>query len=157
MIPKETLSEAASNINNWLPNYIGLPYKHLGITRDGIDCFNLCHLVYKEQLDVIIPYTTQDTTCSLDVDWYNQLETQTILIDRASAKWGWKIVEKPEIFDIVVMSIGATNTPNHCGMYLGYNKLLQTMEGHSSWVSTYGTPLKQYTVRIVRWNGSNIT
>ena len=43
----------------WYNSYTGFPYKHLGddiIT--GIDCFNLCRLVYKEKLNIEIDYDT---------------------------------------------------------------------------------------------------
>ena len=36
----------------WYNSYTGFPYKHLGDdTKTGIDCFNLCRLVYKEKLN----------------------------------------------------------------------------------------------------------
>ena len=41
----------------WYDSYTGFPYKHLGdnITT-GIDCFNLCRLVYKEKLSHYYKY-----------------------------------------------------------------------------------------------------
>ena len=43
----------------WYNSYTGFPYKHLGDKIDtGIDCFNLCRLVYKEKLNINIDYDT---------------------------------------------------------------------------------------------------
>ena len=37
----------------WYNSYTGFPYKHLGDDiKTGIDCFNLCRLVYKEKLNI---------------------------------------------------------------------------------------------------------
>ena len=150
MITNEIISKAVSDIDSWLPNYLELPYKHLGNDRAGIDCFNLCVLIYKEILRVDIPYNTQDSGCDVSIDWYNSNLTANILIDRATPKWGWNTVTEPRSFDVILMSIGATSAPNHCGLFLD-NKLLQIMEGRPSWVSAYKRYHKQYTVKIGRW------
>ena len=118
MITNEIISKAVSDIDNWLPNYLNLPYKHLGNDRSGIDCFNLCALIYREVLNIEIPYTTQDSGCDVSVNWYDSNLTANILIDRATPKWGWDIVTEPISFDIVLMSIGATSAPNHCALFL---------------------------------------
>lgn len=143
--------KAVTDINNWLPNYLNLPYKHLGNSREGIDCFNLCRLVYLEQLGVEIPYTTLDSDCDVNENWYNSTKTANILVDRANSKWGWDIVTEPRSFDVILMSIGSTTAPNHCGLFIE-NKLLQVMTDRVSWVAPYGKYYKQYTVRIGRWN-----
>lgn len=151
MIPKETISKALSEIDLWLPNYIGLPYKHLGNDRDGIDCFNLGRLVLNNELNAEIPYSTQDSDCDVDVNWYCNTKTANILADRAQPKWGWEIISRPEPFAMILLSIGATNAPNHCALYLN-NSILQISDGKTSWVSPYGRHYQQYTIKIARWN-----
>ena len=45
----------------WYNSYTGFPYKHLGDDKEtGIDCFNLCRLVFRNELNIDIPYTTSD-------------------------------------------------------------------------------------------------
>lgn len=156
MITKEKISKALSEIDYWIPNYIGLPYKHLGNTLEGIDCFNLGRLILNEQLDAEIPYSTQDSGCDVDVNWYSNTKTANILAERANPKWGWEIIAKPEPFCMVLFSIGATNVPNHCALYLD-NKIIQVAENHPSWVSPYGRYYQQYTVKLARWNKNLIT
>lgn len=147
------IAKSISDINNWLPSYLNLPYKHLGNSREGIDCFNLCRLVLEEQLGYNIPYTTQDSGCDVDVDWYSKTKTANILFDRANPVWGWDVVQEPQSFDVILLSIGSTNAPNHCALLLG-KQLLQISEGKTSFMSPYGRYYKQYTVRVGRWNNN---
>lgn len=157
MISEQKISTALLDIDNWLPNYIGLPYKHLGNSREGIDCFNLVALVYKEVLGEEIPYNTQDSGCDVSLDWYSRTETANIFVDRAKPKWGWEIVDTPKPFDVCLMSIGATNAPNHCALYLNNKRILQVTDGHVSWVTKYGRVYQQYTVKVGRWNRNLIS
>lgn len=152
MINKEIILTALSDIDHWLPNYIGLPYKHLGNDREGIDCFNLITLIYREVLNEDIPYNTQDSGCDISLDWYSKAETANILYDRAKPTWGWQIVERAQPFDVLLLSIGSTNAPNHCALMLNNNKILQVSDGHPSWVTKYGRHYQQYTIKIGRWN-----
>ena len=52
---------------NWYEKYVGFPYVHLGDDpKSGIDCFNLIRYVYKNELDIDIPYDTTDFCDILD-------------------------------------------------------------------------------------------
>lgn len=35
--------------------YVGIPWKHLGRTWEGIDCYGLAQLIYKEELGITLP------------------------------------------------------------------------------------------------------
>lgn len=133
--------------------YVGLPYKHLGNNIEiGIDCFNLCKLVLKEHKNFDIPYYSHDWCNIIDEDWYSKTHNQFFL-DAAKEQHGWKNIEIPEPYDIILMSLGSTNVVNHCSLYIGSNKMLQTMINHKSWISIYGNYYKQYTVGVIRWIG----
>lgn len=136
---------------NWYDSYTGFPYKHLGEdTETGIDCFNLCALVYKKELAIDIPYKTADFCNIIDEDWYAKTHERW-MEKAASEDHGWVKVTEPKIYDIILMSLGSTHVTNHCALYLGNNKILQTMINHNSWVTTYGRYYKQYTTGIFRW------
>ena len=45
----------------WYSKYLNFPYIHLGDNPEtGIDCFNLCRLIYREELNIDIPYDTSE-------------------------------------------------------------------------------------------------
>mgnify|MGYP003344240630 FL=1 len=132
--------------------YEGFPYRHLGdSSTSGIDCFNLIRLVYKEELGIDIPLSTSSFCYDQSEQWYSK--TNSPLFSKQSAeKVGFKSVKIPKEYDVIVMSIGTTNVANHCALYLGKDKILQTMIGHNSWIAPYGRYYKQYTVDIYRWH-----
>ena len=71
----QPVSMQSTDINPWYNKYLDFPYKHLGNDiKTGIDCFNLCRLVYKEQLGIEIPYDTADWCNIVDEDWYNKTQ-----------------------------------------------------------------------------------
>lgn len=135
--------------------YVGLPYRHLGENiNTGIDCFNLCKLVLKEHKNFDIPYSSSDWCNIIDEDWYTKTHDQFFL-KGAKTIYGWQKVKTPEPYDLILMSLGATNVVNHCSLYIGNNKMLQTMINHKSWITLYGNYYKQYTIEVIRWIGMN--
>ena len=135
----------------WYHKYKDFPYLHLGNNAEtGIDCFNLCKLVYLKELNIDIPYTSSDFCKIVDEDWYSK--TQERLFEQgATDEYGWIKVKEPKTYDIITMSLGATNVTNHCALYVDRNKILQTMINHKSWIAPYGNYYKQYTTGIYRW------
>ena len=135
----------------WYNKYKDFPYVHLGKNAEtGIDCFNLCKLVYLKELNINIPYTTDYFCKIIDEDWYSK--TQEKLFERAATdEYGWIKVKDPKPFDVITMSLGSTNVTNHCALYVDRGKILQTMIKHKSWIAPYGNYYKQYTTGIYRW------
>jgi len=138
----------------WYNNYTGFPYKHLGNSIDtGIDCFNLCRLVYKNELNIDIPYQTSDFCNIVDEDWYQKTHDQFMenaaRLDRDD--FSWIKVKEPKPFDVILMSMGSTNVTNHCALYVGDGKILQTMLHRTSGIWPYRGPFKEYTTGIYRW------
>lgn len=139
---------------NWYDKYKGLPYKHLGnSTKTGIDCINLCFLVYRNELGINIPYEAKDFATNEDPEWYNQMNHENPLKHLNDPKWGWVKVKDLKCFDIVTMSIGSTNITNHAALYVGEDKLLHIMVDKVSWIAPYGKYYKNYTVGKYRWKG----
>lgn len=140
----------------WYNKYIGLPFKHLGQDAStGIDCFNLCAYVLKQECGFPVGMFTSDFCNIVDDDWYLKV-TESLLDIGANTNrpdFRWKRVTTPAPYDVLIMSIGSTNVANHCALYVDDDKLLQTMIGRTSWVSPYGKYYKQYTLGIYRWNG----
>ena len=136
----------------WYNSYTGFPYKHLGDDIEtGIDCFNLCRLVFRNELNIDIPYTTSDFCNIVDEDWYTKTHTQFMLDGFNNPDLGWEKVKTPQVYDIIIMSLGSSHVVNHCAIYVDLNKMLQTMINHKSWIAPYGRYYKQYTLGIYRW------
>ena len=149
----ETVSMQSSDIIPWYNKYLNFPYQHLGDNIEtGIDCFNLCRLIYKEELGIEIPYDTSNWCNIVDEDWYNKSTIDNIS-KAATEAFGWKQVRTPKEFDVITMSIGSTNITNHCALYIGANRILQTMVNRVSWTTVYGRYYKNYTIGIFRWIG----
>jgi cell wall-associated NlpC family hydrolase len=139
----------------WYDKYVGFKFKHLGNSIvDGIDCFNLCKYVYKQELDIDIPYVTSDFCNIVDDNWYEKTHEQFIL-NQATEEQGWIKVNQPAKYDLLIMSLGSTHVANHCSLYVDKDKMLQTMAKHRSWVAPYGKYYKQYTVGVYRWKTLN--
>lgn len=142
-------------MNHWYNKYIGFDFKHLGEKPDtGIDCFNLCRYVYKQEKEIEIPLATSFFCNIAEEDWYQKTTDQ--LFENGSklsmSDFNWKKVSIPKPFDIVLMSLGSTNVTNHCALFVEPDKILQITVGRKSWISGYGSYYKQYSTGIYRWN-----
>ena len=76
--------------------------------------------------------------------------------DAGTLKHGWEKVTTPDIFNVITLTIGATNCTNHCALYVAKNRILQTMTEHESWIAPYGRYYQQYTTGIYKWNPIHI-
>lgn len=138
-------------MTKWYDKYLNIPYKHLGNDpKSGMDCFNLCRYIYKEETGIDIPYFSFDRCNIVDDDWYNKT-SDAIFENSALADKHWEHVEIPKKFDFILMSIGSTNITNHCAMYIENNKVIHSMINRPSWISPYGGYYKQYTTGLYRW------
>jgi cell wall-associated NlpC family hydrolase len=138
-------------MKKWYDKYTNIPYKHLGADlENGMDCYNLCRYVYKQETGIEIPFLSYDCCNIVDDDWYNKT-TEQFFENQVYANTNCLKVSSPSIFDFILISIGSTNVTNHCAMYVDSNKILHTMVGRPSWISPYGNYYKQYTTGIYRW------
>ena len=141
---------------NWITKYLNIPYRHLGNNLDiGIDCGNLCAKVIKEQTGEDVLVKTSDFCDIVQEDWYKKTNTPIFENMFTNESNGFIKIDNPKPFDIILMSIGSTNITNHCALYLGNAKMLQTMIDHVSWIAPYGKWYKQYTTGIYRWKNFN--
>lgn len=52
-------------MNHWATKYVGLPYCLGGRERDGVDCWGLVRLVYREERGVLLPDLPGVASCDL--------------------------------------------------------------------------------------------
>ena len=94
---------------NWINDYVGkIPYKFGGRDWDGVDCYGLAKLVYKEVYDIDLPDWVMD---ELD------LKTRDSLIAKAVCSGEFTEVDDPMDGDFVVCS--RTRMSHHLGFTLG--------------------------------------
>ena len=137
-------------MSQWYEKYVNIPYKLFGTdVNTGMDCFTLlCH-VFKEELNIIIPYTSSDFLKMVDDQWYTKVHEQYFL--NGAKNGDWKEVTKLQKHDLILMCLGSTNVVNHVAMYVGNNKILQMIENRKSAIYDYHRYFQQYTIKKVRW------
>lgn len=106
----------------WVAQYTGLPFKELGRTREGIDCWGLARLVLQEQLGLETPDYSEAYT--------NVGDTVTIpRVIAAGLEADWERVEKPKMFDLIILNIGRRKM--HVGIVVAKHDFLHSPEGKS--------------------------
>ena len=133
--------------------YVGIPFKHLGTDPEkGLDCFNLLKYVYKQELNIDIPYSTRTFCNILDENWYAK-NHERYFDDSLAGLRGWEKIDSLEPFCGITMVMGSSAVTNHCAIYIGDNKILQVLQNHTSHITTYGSYYKQYTMGVYKWIG----
>lgn len=104
---------------DFLNKYISIPYKEKGRDFDGVDCYGLNYLIYKNEIDLLIPSYADDYQSAEDG------RELGLLINKEKVKW--IKVDIPEIFDGVLIRM--KGHPMHCGMYIGDGLFIHCLKG----------------------------
>jgi cell wall-associated NlpC family hydrolase len=91
--------------------YLGLPYRPGGDTRDGVDCYGLLRLVYRE-------------LCGLHLD-----EAEGVVGGE------WRRVETARLWDALLFNIAGQ--PAHCGIALDNSEMLHIVRGGTSCIERF--------------------
>jgi probable lipoprotein NlpC len=102
----------------WSNTYIGIPFVARGADRDGVDCYGLARLVYRERLGIDLPsfaesyLTTRESACI------------AALLSGAQRSPEWAPVEPgaEREFDVALCRIG--DYASHVGVVIGGGRLL---------------------------------
>ena len=87
--------------------FLGVPYRHLGRTKRGLDCYGLLLLYAKNILNVELP------------DWWYEKDWEKRGNDYFTENYqGYAYrVERPEIHDVILFCTDRdVRIPNHCGI-----------------------------------------
>lgn len=93
---------------HWSQNYIGLPHKEGGRARDGLDCWGLIRLVYKEQADIELPELPGIGAAKV-------LETCHTVIKELEVSW----IEIPRPVECCAVGMSQKEAIHHVGIYTG--------------------------------------
>jgi cell wall-associated NlpC family hydrolase len=99
-------------------DYIGIPYQERGRSFDGVDCWGLVCLMYRD-MDIDVP------------DYLHEYITSSNIESVAGAinknKTHWRKVEAPEVGDVLVFNI--MGFPCHVGVYVGQGDFIHSFRG----------------------------
>ncbi|MCM1497276.1 MAG: NlpC/P60 family protein [Clostridium sp.] len=89
----------------WYDKYIGIPYKELGRDENGLDCYGLCHKVYKDELGITIPdYFNIGFYKSQDKEEQEAIKKglHEFILQEAENNWEEVPLDKIKEFDVVL-------------------------------------------------------
>ena len=102
--------------------YIGIPYVTNGRTEEGVDCWGLVRLFYRDELNIDLP--------SYDTAYYGPSDDERIASLMDLHKGDWSKQDNPKVGDVCVFNI--LGEPCHVGIYIGNNKFLHSRENRDS-------------------------
>jgi cell wall-associated NlpC family hydrolase len=111
--------------------YVGIPWRDGGRTRDGIDCWGLFRLVYREVLGIELPSFGEYYTTALDRIVIRKL------VDGGMDNW--QEVLMPDPGDGALLTIAGRV---HIGVVVGNDYMLHIEKGAGSVIENY------YSMRI---------
>lgn len=109
---------------------IGVPFETFGRSYDGLDCWGLIHLAYREVRAVELPsgvggYASDEA----------RQEIEALFEQRHGA---WQRRDKPQAMDVVLMRVCGALC--HVGLVVGKRQMLHTLRGTGACIEDYGGP-----------------
>lgn len=109
----------------WWNKYVGIPYRPMGCSMDGCDCWGLVRLVYKNEFGIDIPGVTIDMT-----DHAN-MELIPMGLDAM-----WDKTDNPKPGDVINFHV--LGHDSHVGIVTAPGQMLHVYDnGHSSCIEVY--------------------
>ena len=116
---------------HWPAAYIGLPFEKHGYRREGLDCYGLIYLLFKEIHGIELKLYRSDN-----------LKKQSDLFISEAKLHPWRELQKKEAwqaFDVLTFNI--EGIPNHVGVVIDSKDMLHIRLGTNSLIESYGSPL----------------
>lgn len=96
-----------------------IPFKEKGRDYNGVDCWGIAYLIYRDILGIELPTYTEQ--------YRNTMDRKEIANLWGTTDYeGWEKVNIPEPYDLV--QIRMLGVPMHVGIYIGNNKFLHCLE-----------------------------
>ena len=119
--------------------YIDIPFKSCGRTYEGVDCWGLVCLAYKEMLDISLPSY---------IDEYVDAHAYTRIAEVAevhSSEWIKISKGTEQTFDVILIAI--RGLPIHVGMVTKLGWMLHVLTKTYGCLERYNTPLWHRRIR----------
>jgi sulfur carrier protein ThiS len=105
-------------MHNWWNDYITIPYKKMGRDIDGLDCWGLVRLIYKDQFNIDLPSYANE---------YNADDNHNTLAELiAISKENWSKTEHPMIGDVLLLR--AEGSLSHVGVVISPTHFIHVIE-----------------------------
>lgn len=115
----------------WTRDFIGLPWKFAGRSRDGVDCWGLLWLVYRDVLGVAVASYAQETT-----DAPERAQIAALLNhDRQVSPWTDVLAGSECPFDMAVFRRAGIDS--HVGIVIGPGRMLHITHDTESRVERF--------------------
>lgn len=110
----------------WWNKYVGTKFAEKGRSAEGVDCWGLVCLIYKNELGIDLPHYLECYNSTNDTQLLAKL-----IDDESKAKW----VEQttPKEFDVLVLKVDGL--PFHVGIYTHDRKFIHCEKGFNTVVS----------------------
>lgn len=105
----------------WVGRWVGLPYRDKGRGPDGFDCWGLVRAALLAERGIRLPDYADAYESASDPDSASRAVT-------AGLANGWRKVERPEPFDLVILKIALR--PWHCGLIVARGWFLHCPPPH---------------------------
>lgn len=116
----------------WASDYIGIPFKPDGRDREGLDCWGIVCLVYREQLGVELPLHPGAYPDGSQEALHNAASVAKVERER------WKRVDVPQPYDVALLRL--QGLPCHVGVVVSKGIMLHAMAGIESCLERYTGP-----------------
>lgn len=112
----------------WTNDFIRVPFEEKGRDRNGVDCWGLVRLIYKERLGIDLPSLLDYTSTK---DRINISE----MVCKESLKWVEIPKGEEKEFDVVIIEM--LGLPIHVGVVVGNNMMIHCEKGSGTTVVNY--------------------
>jgi hypothetical protein len=113
----------------WSNNYIGIPFKYKGRNEDGLDCWGLARLIYKNEYNITLPSFSTE---------YEDSDAERIAELIAQYKEGWDSIDTPSEGTAVVFRI--LGHESHIGVAVSNTHFIHAREGYDSAIESFDSP-----------------
>lgn len=107
--------QADADVKEIVNEFLGVPYRHMGRSIRGLDCYGLIVKIYERLgirlFEVIGNYSTGSIT-----------ERNLFIVNYHKQ---WMRVKTPDLFDVVLIR-SSGNIVDHAGVYIGEGKFIHT-------------------------------
>src|SRR5262245_40354600 len=106
----------------WASRYVGIPFADGGRTRDGLDCYGLLHVIYREEFQIELPSYT-----GAYLSAHEHAEVAALLANRIPLDAWEPVLGAPRVGDAVVFRV--LGAPWHVGVMVSPTDFLHVEAG----------------------------